>query len=93
MDKAIRKAPVDFSAAVSSLILDLTALSSAIISQSTKREYEHAGVLRKSEGSMPFVETFLETLCKAGLMVVLSQFPNAYSEEPNKDWLFSETSR
>ena len=49
-------------------LLDLTALTSAIVTESTQKEYLQACETLKTDGVVPFVEEFFVILAKAKLL-------------------------
>lgn len=53
-------------------ILDLTALTTAVVGESTKGEYKRASESLKAEGNVPFADEFLVTLAQAGLLQVVN---------------------
>lgn len=70
---AVGSVPDELSDEIFDALLDLITLTSDIISKSTKREYEKASEVMKAQGAVPFVDAFFETLCKSGLMVIVSK--------------------
>ena len=53
-------------------ILDLTALTTAVVAESTKGEYRKASESLKSGGVVPFADEFLVTLAQAGLLQIVN---------------------
>lgn len=53
-------------------ILDLTALTTAVVAESTKGEYKKASESLKAEGVVPFADEFMVTLAQAGLLQVVN---------------------
>ena len=68
LGKSILKGASDFHDSTFDTLLDLTALTSAIVAASTKKEYLHACVTLKTDGIVPFVDDFFVILAKAKLL-------------------------
>ena len=58
-------------------ILDLTAVTAAVVAESTKGEYKKASEILKNERVVPFADEFLVTLAQAGLLQVVNSAKDA----------------
>lgn len=68
LGKGILKGATDLSGSTFDTLLDLTALTSAIVTESTQKEYLQACETLKTDGVVPFVEEFFVILAKAKLL-------------------------
>lgn len=68
LGKSILKGASDFHDSTFDTLLDLTALTSAIVAASIKKEYLHACDTLKTDGIVPFVDDFFVILAKAKLL-------------------------
>lgn len=72
LGKAILASPDAVQGPMYDTILDLTAITTAVVAESTKGEYRKASDSLKSDGVVPFADEFLVTLAQAGLLQVVN---------------------
>ena len=72
LGKAVLASPDAVNGPMYDTILDLTALTMAVVAESTKGEYRKASESLKSDGVVPFADEFLVTLAQAGLLQVVN---------------------
>lgn len=77
LGKAVLASPDAVCGAMYDTILDLTALTTAIVAESTKGEYKRASESLKAESVVPFADEFLVTLAQAGLLQVVNSAKEA----------------
>lgn len=83
LGKDILKNSRDLHGSMFDILLDLTTLTSAIIAESTKKEYLRACEMLKSDSIVPFVDDFLVILAKAKLLEVTAT--KAVDKEENAE--------
>lgn len=72
LGKAVLASPDAVHGPMYDTILDLTAITTAVVAESTKGEYKRASESLKGEGIVPFADEFLVTLAQAGLLQVVN---------------------
>lgn len=72
LGKAVLASPDAVHGPMYDTILDLTALTTAVVAESTKGEYKKASEILKNEGVVPFADEFMVTLAQAGLLQVVN---------------------
>lgn len=72
LGKAVLASPDAVNGSMYDTILDLTAITTAVVAESTKGEYKRASESLKGEGIVPFADEFLVTLAQAGLLQVVN---------------------
>lgn len=72
LGKAVLASPDAVHGPMYDTILDLTALTTAVVAESTKGEYRKASESLKAEGIVPFADEFMVTLAQAGLLQVVN---------------------
>lgn len=77
LGKAVLASPDAVNGPMYDTILDLTALTTAVVAESTKSEYRKASESLKSDGVVPFADEFLMTLAQAGLLQVVNSAKEA----------------
>lgn len=77
LGKAVLASPDAVCGAMYDTILDLTALTTAVVAESTKGEYKKASESLKAEGVVPFADEFMVTLAQAGLLQVVNSAKEA----------------
>lgn len=77
LGKAVLASPDAVQGPMYDTILDLTAITTAVVAESTKGEYKKASEILKNEGVVPFADEFLVTLAQAGLLQVVNSAKDA----------------
>lgn len=72
LGKAVLASPDAVNGPMYDTILDLTALTMAVVAESTKGEYKRASESLKGEGVVPLADEFMVTLAQAGLLQVVN---------------------
>lgn len=76
LSKAVLANPKALPEQIFALLADLVDITTAVISESTKKEYRDAGERLKTEGAVPFADDFLVTLAQADILEIID------TEEP-----------
>lgn len=68
LGKAVLSSPDAVYGSMYDTILDLTSITTAVVAESTKKEYREASERIKSDGVVPFADEFFMILAKARLL-------------------------
>ncbi len=72
LGKAVLSSPDAVHGPIYDTILDLTAVTTAVVAESTKKEYREASERIKSDGVVPFADEFLVVLAQANLLHIVN---------------------
>lgn len=72
LGKAVLSSPDAVHGPIYDTILDLTAITTAVVAESTKKEYREASERIKSNGVVPFADEFLVILAQTNLLRIVN---------------------
>lgn len=82
LGKAVLSSPDAVHGPMYDTILDLTAVTTAVVAESTKKEYLEASERIKSDGVVPFVDEFLVVLAQANLLRIVNAEKDSAQPKP-----------
>lgn len=82
LGKAVLSSPDAVHGSMYDTILDLTAITTAVVAESTKKEYREASERIKSDGVVPFADEFLVVLAQANLLRIVNAEKDSAQSQP-----------
>ena len=82
LGKAVLSSPDAVHGPIYDTILDLTAVTTAVVAESTKKEYREASERIKSDGVVPFADEFLVVLAQANLLHIVNAEKDSAQPKP-----------
>lgn len=82
LGKAVLSSPDAVHGPMYDTILDLTSITTAVVAESTKKEYREASERIKSDGVVPFADEFLVVLAQANLLRIVNAEKDSAQPKP-----------